>query len=99
MSFHTIRVVAHVVALPDKVEAVKSILISIVLPTRQEKGCIKYELLQNNAEPRDFTFVEEWESESLLEKHLASSHIEAASLELKDLLTVPPDICRYDLIA
>ncbi len=99
MSLHTIRVVARVVALPDKVEAVKSILISIVLPTRQEKGCIKYELLQNNAEPRDFTFVEEWESESLLEKHLASSHIEAASLELKDLLTVPPDICRYDLIA
>ncbi len=99
MSFHSIRVVARVVALPDKVEAVKSILISIVSPTRQEEGCIKYELLQNNADPTDFTFVEEWESESLLEKHLASSHIQAASLKLKDLLTVPPDICRYHLIA
>lgn len=99
MSFPTIRVVARVVALPDRVEAVKSILISIVSPTRQEKGCIKYELLQNNADPTDFTFVEEWESETLLEKHLASSHIKAASLELEDLVTVPPDIRRYHLIA
>ncbi len=99
MSSHTLRVVARIVALPNTVEAVKSILNSIVLPTRQEQGCIRYELLQNHADPRDFTFVEEWENESLLEKHLASSHIQAASLELKDLVTVPPDIRCYCLIA
>lgn len=99
MSQHTLRVVARIVALPSTVEAVKSILLNIVLPTRQEKGCIKYELWQNHTDPTDFTFVEEWESEGLLSEHLASSHIQAASSQLNDLVATPPDIRRYRLIA
>jgi quinol monooxygenase YgiN len=58
MSKTTIRVVARVVALPDKVEEVKSVLIGLIEPTRKEDGCIIYELLQNHADPTDFTFVE-----------------------------------------
>lgn len=99
MSQETLRVVAHIVALPNTVEQVKSILVSIILPTRQEKGCIKYELLQNSNDPTDFTFVEEWESESLLESHLASDHIQKASSQLNNLLATPPDIRRYRLVA
>ncbi|MGK7922153.1 MAG: putative quinol monooxygenase [Trichodesmium sp.] len=99
MPSHTLRVVARVVALPNQVDAVKSILDSIVLPTRQEQGCLKYELVQNNDDPTDFTFIEEWESQNLLEKHLASSHIQSASLELKDLVVGSPDIRCYSLIA
>ncbi|MGB3508352.1 MAG: putative quinol monooxygenase [Microcoleaceae cyanobacterium] len=99
MSQETLRVVARIIALPNRVEEVKSILISIVLPTRQEKGCINYELLQNHTNPTDFTFVEEWETESLLEKHLASDHIQKASSELNNLVATPPDIRRYHLIA
>ncbi|MDJ0553554.1 MAG: antibiotic biosynthesis monooxygenase [Microcoleaceae cyanobacterium MO_207.B10] len=98
MSQETVRVVARVVAFPNTVEQVKSILVDIVLPTRQEKGCIKYELLQNQTDPTDFTFVEEWESESLLEKHLASDHIQASSSQLNKLVSIPPDIRRYRLI-
>ena len=99
MPSHTLRVVARVLALPNTVEAVKSILKSIVFPTRQEQGCLKYELVQNNDDPTDFTFIEEWESQSLLEKHLASNHIQLASSELEDLVVAPPDIRCYSLIA
>lgn len=99
MSKTTLRVVARLAAFPDKVAELKSLLLSIIEPTRQEQGCIKYELLQNQADPTDFTFVEEWESAALLEVHLASSHIQAAVQQLEGLAVGPPDIRRYELLA
>ncbi|MEG3974790.1 putative quinol monooxygenase [Microcoleus sp. herbarium8] len=99
MSKPTLRVVARLTAFPDKVAELKSLLLSIIEPTRQEKGCIKYELLQNQADPTDFTFVEEWESAALLEQHLASNHLQAAVEKLEGLAVAPPDIRRYELLA
>lgn len=99
MSTPTLRVVARLVAFPDKVEELKSLLLSIMEPTRLEQGCIKYELLQNQADPTDFTFVEEWESVALLEQHLGSTHIQAAVLKLEGVAVAAPDIRRYQLLA
>ncbi len=99
MSKPTLRVVARLTAFPDKVAELKSLLLSIIEPTRQEAGCIKYELLQNQSEPTDFTFVEEWESAALLEVHLGSTHIQDALLQLEGLAVGPPDIRRYELLA
>ncbi|MBE9163207.1 MULTISPECIES: putative quinol monooxygenase [Microcoleaceae] len=99
MSKPTLRVVARLTAFPDKVAELKSLLLSIIEPTRQEQGCIKYELLQNQADPTDFTFVEEWESAALLEQHLASNHLQAAVQKLEGLAVAPPDIRRYELLA
>lgn len=99
MSQTTIRVVARVVALPGKVEDVKSVLMGIIEPTRKEEGCIVYELLQNQEDPTDFTFVEEWESQELLDKHLASAHLVEADAKLKGLVAAEPDIRLYQLLA
>jgi quinol monooxygenase YgiN len=63
------------VAIPNKVEELKAILLGLIEPTRLEAGVIKYELLQNQSEPTDFTFVEEWESTAALDTHLASPHV------------------------
>lgn len=93
----TLRVVARITALPDRVEPLKAVLSELVEPTRREAGCIQYELLQNRADPADFTFVETWESEAALETHLASAHIKAATEKLPGLVAAPPDIRRYDL--
>lgn len=99
MSKITIRVVARVVAFPKKVDEVKSILLELIEPTCQEKGCITYELLQNQADPTDFTFVEEWESQELLNEHLNSAHISQASSQLNGLIAAEPDIRVYQLLA
>lgn len=99
MSKPTLRVVARLAAFPDKVAELKSLLLSIMEPTRKEQGCIKYELLQNQADPTDFTFVEEWESAALLELHLGSTHIQAAVQKLEGLAVGPPDIRHYELLA
>ena len=98
MSNTRVRVVARVVALPDQVEEVKSLLPGLIEPTRQEEGCIVYELLQNQTDPTDFTFVEEWESQELLNIHLATPHITEAASQLQGLITAEPDIRVYQLL-
>jgi quinol monooxygenase YgiN len=91
--------VARIVALPDKVEQVKSALMQLLSPTRLEDGCIIYQLLQNQEDPTDFTFVEEWESNAKLDAHLASAHLQEALPKLNGALAASPDIRRYRLLA
>lgn len=99
MTKQSVVVVARIVALPDKVEELKAVLLELIAPTRQEPGVIKYELLQNQADPTDFTFVEEWESGSALDTHLATPHLQAAVAKLEGLTAVSPDIRRYHILA
>jgi quinol monooxygenase YgiN len=93
-----IRVVARIVALPDKINQLRAVLLELIAPTRNEVGCITYELLQNLSDPTDFTFVEEWSSNEDLEAHLQSSHIAAAIGKLDGLVMLEPDIRRYELL-
>jgi quinol monooxygenase YgiN len=99
MSKITIKVVARVVALPDQVEEVRLVLIPLIEPTRQEGGCITYELFQNQNDLTDFTFVEEWESQASLNIHLASVHIAQATSQLEGLIAKEPDIRVYQQLA
>lgn len=98
MSGNSLRVVARVKALPDKVDATRSILLALIEPTRKESGCISYELLQNKADSTDFTFVEEWESETALNSHMATTHLAEAVSKLTGLLAEAPDIRKYSVV-
>jgi quinol monooxygenase YgiN len=99
MTNQTIRVVARVAALPDKVEAVKAVLVGLIEPTRQEAGCIRYELLQNQSEPTDLTFVEEWASNEALDAHFATDHFKEVDAKLEGLLASEADIRIYNFVA
>ena len=82
MPKNSIRIVAKVVAKPESVDQVCSILSDLVEPTRNELGCINYELLQNRTDQTDFTFVEEWESDAAIDAHLTTKHIRDALMKL-----------------
>lgn len=92
MNKQSIHVVARVVAIPNKVEELKSLLLGLIEPTRQETGVIKYELLQNQCDPTEFIFVEEWESAEALNTHLASPHVQAALASSEGLIAAPLDV-------
>jgi quinol monooxygenase YgiN len=93
-----IRLVAHLTDRPEDIDETRSALEAFIDPTRAEAGCIYYELMQNNDEPTDFTFVEEWESNETLDDHLESPHITAFKERAGELLACEPDIRRYTLI-
>ena len=98
MTGNTLRVVARIVANAGSVDQVRAILTGLVGPTRQESGCISYELLQNRSDPTDFTFVEEWVSDAALKAHASTKHIRDAQSKLQGLLAIEPDIRRYSVL-
>ena len=90
-----VRVIARLVSKPDKVEEMKAILVALVEPVLKETGCRQYQLLQNNADPADFSFVEEWESAAALDAHMGQPHLQAALGKARDLFGAAPDVRRY----
>ena len=93
-----IRVVAHLTAKPDRIEETRAALEACIDPTREEEGCILYELMQNNADPTDFTFVEEWTSDAALDLHLQTPHLKELQSRSDELFAKPPDIRRYTFL-
>jgi quinol monooxygenase YgiN len=83
------------VAKPDKIAETRQLLLGLVEPTRKEAGCISYVLLQNDKDPADFTFVEEWASAEALAAHMQMPYLQAALPRAMELSASPPDIRTY----
>ena len=97
---NSVRVVARITAKPGTGEHVKSVLRNLVEPTRQESGCIRYELLQNSQDSDELVLLEEWEDQAALDNHTAASHTQAAEAEVEEFLQqLPPDVRIYQTIA
>jgi quinol monooxygenase YgiN len=99
MAQDTLIVIARIKARPGKVNELLSVLSSLVEPTRKEPGCISYNLLQNNEDPTDLAFVEEWQNTKALESHFATRHFKDALVKLPNLVAAEPDIQRYHLVS
>ena len=97
MAQDTLRVVARISARPESVDLVRDTLKGLVAPTRREEGCLVYDLMQNQADPTDFTFYEEWTGGAALDAHAASDHITRAFTTLDGHLT-QRDVRRYWLL-
>jgi quinol monooxygenase YgiN len=69
-----VTVVAKLVVKEEALATVKAELLQLIVPTRQENGCLEYRLHQDNNEPRVFIFYENWENMDCLERHIASPH-------------------------
>ena len=93
------KVILRLSAKPDQVDELKRILIGLVVPTRQEAGCLSYEIFQNRADPCDFTFVEEWANDAALDAHWQTPHVQDALARGVPLLAAAPDDRRYTKIA
>ncbi|WP_162048459.1 putative quinol monooxygenase [Vibrio taketomensis] len=71
-----LTIVAHIVAKPDQIDLVKQELLNLIEFTRNEEGCVNYDLHQDNTNPAIFLFYENWVDRDLWQQHMANSHIE-----------------------
>jgi len=72
-----IIVVAHFKATPGKEAALLELLRGLVEPTRNEAGCIRYELNQEIENPAAFTFAEKFSDREAFEAHSKSPYIKS----------------------
>ncbi len=90
-----VKVILRLIAKPDKVGELRAILLELAAASRKEDGCLGYEVLQNTADACDFTLVEEWTTESALDTHLTTAHVQEAFSKGIPLLAKEPDNRRY----
>ena len=95
-------VIASLIARPGKEPEAQKFLSDLLATTHAEQGCMLYALHHGTDDPRHFVFVERWESRPLLDKHLASEHIQTALTRVGehggDLFTQALDVRYYDAI-
>ncbi|TWX69613.1 antibiotic biosynthesis monooxygenase [Colwellia demingiae] len=70
-----LTIVANIKAAPDKIDLVKAELLKLITMTRSEQGCINYDLYQDNDNPAQFIFYENWETRELWQAHMANDHL------------------------
>ncbi len=70
-----LTIVASILAKEEKRALVKEELLKLIPITRAEKGCINYDLHQDNENPNLFLFHENWESRELWQLHMNNAHL------------------------
>ena len=99
MSAKNITVVATFQARPGKETELKNALIGLVAPTRNEAGCLNYDLHASPEDPAKFLFHENWTSKAHLDAHLANTHIQALLPRVGELCVAMPEIKIWERIA
>ena len=69
-----VKVIAKFSVKADGVDAFLGLAKELVEKTVKETGNISYEMFQDAKNPGKLFMVEEWQSQEVLDKHLASAH-------------------------
>ncbi len=72
-----LTIVAKIIVMPEHADFVKEEMLKLITPTTQEKGCVYYNLHQDNEDSRAFIWVEAWETKEDWHAHNNSAHIQA----------------------
>ena len=90
-----IRVIATFAVRPEHVDDFIAVArATLVEPARREDGCIQYDLCQDVADPTRFAMIEAWETEALLDAHLARESLRAAVARLAPMAAEQPKVAR-----
>jgi quinol monooxygenase YgiN len=71
----SLTIVARIEAKAGNIERVKTALLKLIEPTREEEGCLQYDLHQDKDNPEVFIFYENWESRVLWQNHMNNDHL------------------------
>lgn len=92
----------HVTAIirvqPGHMDAVGAALRELAAQSREEAGCLRYEVYLSHGEPALLT-LEEWTDAASETAHLHSPHVAAAMARVGNLLAGPPEIHRCERLA
>ncbi len=73
-----LHVVATIPALPGSEDTVRAALTTLVEATRQEEGCVSYDLYESASAAGTFVTVERWADQAAMDAHLSAEHVAAA---------------------
>lgn len=93
-----ICITAHFNVKTEKISEAQKLLYAMLEPTRNETGCLKYDLYQDLENPERFSFIEEWETAESLESHRKTEHYQLFRSQIPDVLANPVQVYRMKQI-
>jgi len=81
-----LNVVATIPVKAEHVETIRGALCELAAATRQEPGCVAYDLFESAAAPGVFVTVERWTDQAALDAHMQTPHVAAAFAAAGDAL-------------
>ncbi len=92
-----IVVVGRVQTDADKREELVRIGHAIARASRAETGCISYRLYEDTEVENEFVFLEEWSGHEALQRHFATSHVQAFMRAIPGNIVAPPDVSFHTI--
>lgn len=74
------------------------VLTRLVGPTRQEAGCVQYDLVQSADDPCDICIIEHWTDAASLQQHMSADVLKRTVGEAMAFADGPPQGTRYALV-
>jgi len=90
-----VTVVVRLEAKPGMEARVREELASLLAPTRQEPGCLNYDMHESPDDPSLFLFHENWTSRADLDRHLGTPHLRHWLGIADSLLAEPMQLCLW----
>ena len=94
----TISVVATFIPKEGQENAVEVILRGMVKPTRNEPGCLRYELYRAAGPELQFVLIEAYADQAALEAHRATEHYKSYRSRIVDALGEPIKVAVLNTI-
>jgi quinol monooxygenase YgiN len=67
-----VTIMARITARAGSETTLRSVLQDLVAPSREESGCVSYDLFENEDHPLEFVTVEQWLDQAAADAHLAT---------------------------
>lgn len=90
-----VTVVALMTAKEGHEADVQKAMLDCAAPTRQEAGCLNYDIHQSLKKPAEFMVHENWASMDALAAHGKTAHMAKLMSDLADKLAVAPKITLW----
>lgn len=93
-----VRIVAEFRAAPGQADALKTVLTTLIAPTRAEAGCLQYDLHADLNDPAHLFFFERFVDLAAIDVHNATPYLKALGAKLEGLLAEPPRVTRVSQV-
>lgn len=90
-----IRVVAKFELKQGNLDTALEIANKLIKLTREEQGCVHYDLVQSDKNSDSIAILEAWESNEALNNHSSSEHFKDLVPKIASLCVSPPVIDSY----
>ncbi len=79
-------------AQPGKEQQLKQVLSAALEPTRNEEGCVSYQLFQDKDDACHFMFKEHFKDQAAFDSHGKSEHFNCLIRDIEDLVACAPKL-------